>query len=56
MKEVTGVDFKVEEAGRRAGDAIISVVDELSPLIHLSKKLEDMCLDQYNLERKKNYA
>jgi len=54
MKEVTGVDFTVEEDGRREGDAVISVVDELSPLITLTKSLEDMCLDQFNLERGKN--
>lgn len=54
MKDVTGVDFTVEEDGRREGDAVISVVDELSPLITLTKSLEDMCLDQFNLERSKN--
>jgi len=54
MKEVTGVDFTVEEDSRREGDAVISVVDELSPLITLTKSLEDMCLDQFNLERGKN--
>ena len=54
MKDVTGIDFKTVEGPRRVGDAVSSVVDELSPLITLTKTIEDMCLDQYNLERGKN--
>jgi len=54
MKDVTGIDFNIVEGPRRVGDAVSSVVDELSPLISLTKSIEDMCLDQYNLERGKN--
>ena len=54
MEQVTGKKLNIVEAERREGDAVASVVDELSDLVTLSKSIEDMCLDQYNLERTKN--
>lgn len=54
MKEVSGVDFKVIEAERRPGDSVANIVDELSSYITLTKTIEEMCLDQYNLEISRN--
>jgi len=52
MEKVTGIKIEQEIAPRREGDATASVVDDLSNLVTLTKTLEDMCLDQYNLEIK----
>ena len=38
----------------REGDAVSSVVDNLSNLVTLNKTINDMCLDQYKLERSRN--
>ena len=54
MQSVTGKTFKIIETNRRKGDAVISIVDNLSKHITLTKTIEDMCLDQYKLERYKN--
>lgn len=54
MEQVTGVELNKITAPRRAGDAVSSVVDNLSSLVKLTKNLEDMCLDQYKLEIGKN--
>jgi len=54
MQIVTGKEFKIIETSRRKGDAVISIVDNLSKHITLTKTIEDMCLDQYKLERYKN--
>jgi UDP-glucose 4-epimerase len=54
MQQVTGKTLNIIEAPRRAGDAVSSVVDKLSNLVTLRKNIQDMCLDQYNLERKRN--
>lgn len=54
MERVTGVNINKNYASRREGDAVSSVVDTLSNFITLEKTLEDMCLDQYNLERTRN--
>ena len=54
MEQVTGKTLNVVETERRAGDAVSSVVDKLSNRVTLTKSIEDMCLDQYKLERKKN--
>jgi len=54
MQEVTGKTINTIEAPRRQGDAVSSVVDNLSDLVTLEKSLADMCLDQYNLERSRN--
>ena len=54
MQQVTGKTLNITEAPRRAGDAVASVVDDLSNLVTLTKSIEDMCLDQYKLEIGKN--
>ena len=54
MEQVTGKTLNIVETERRAGDAVSSVVDELSELVTLEKSIEDMCLDQYKLEVGKN--
>lgn len=56
MEEVTGKKLPYEIALRREGDAVISVVDELSDFITLEKTIEDMCLDQYKLEIGRNHV
>jgi UDP-glucose 4-epimerase len=54
MEQVTGKKLNRVIAGRRPGDAVASVVDNLSTYVTLSKSIEDMCLDQYKLELGKN--
>ena len=54
MEQVTSKKLNIIEADRRVGDAVSSVVDNLSDLVILEKNIEDMCLDQYKLERSKN--
>lgn len=54
MERVTGKRLNKVIAPRRAGDAVISVVDNLSNFVTLTKTIEDMCLDQYKLEVGKN--
>jgi|TARA_B110000908_G_scaffold164984_1_gene213781 UDP-glucose 4-epimerase len=54
MKEVTNKDFTVIEDDRRAGDSVANIVDDLSSCITLTKTIQDMCLDQYNLEISRN--
>jgi UDP-glucose 4-epimerase len=54
MEQVTGKKLNTIEAERREGDAVASVVDNLSDLVTLEKSIEDMCLDQYKLEVGKN--
>lgn len=54
MQEVTGKKLNIIEADRRAGDAVASVVDNLSNLVTLTKTIEDMCYDQYKLELGRN--
>lgn len=50
MEKVTGKKLERIIANRREGDAVASVVDKLSDYATLTKTIEDMCLDQYNLE------
>jgi UDP-glucose 4-epimerase len=50
MEKVTGKKIEINICNRRDGDAISSVVDTLSDYATLTKTMEDMCLDQYNLE------
>jgi UDP-glucose 4-epimerase len=50
MEKVTGKKLSRIIRGRREGDAVASVVDKLSNYATLTKTIEDMCLDQYNLE------
>ena len=54
FKKATGKNINIVKTERRDGDAECSVVDKLSDKITLTKSLEDMCVDQYNLERGKN--
>ena len=54
MQRVTNKTLNITEAPRRQGDAVASVVDNLSNLVELTKSIEDMCLDQYKLEIGKN--
>jgi UDP-glucose 4-epimerase len=54
MERVTGKTLNKVYADRRPGDAVASVVENLSDLVTLEKTIEDMCLDQYNFERMRN--
>lgn len=54
MERVTGKQLNRVLAPRRTGDAISSVVDNLSNFVTLTKTIENMCLDQYKLEVTKN--
>lgn len=54
MEAVTGKKLNRILAPRREGDAVASVVDNLSNLVTLTKTIEDMCYDQYNLELGRN--
>ena len=54
MERVTGKKLERIFAEKREGDAISSVVDNLSRYVTLSKSIEDMCFDQYKLEIGKN--
>ena len=54
MQQVTGKVLDVIETDRREGDAVASVVDELSKHVTLTKTIEDMCYDQYKLELGRN--
>lgn len=55
MERVTGIKIERIETDRRPGDAVASVVDNLSKYITLEKTLEDMCIDQFKLEQSCNY-
>ncbi len=50
MEQVTGQQINKIIRDRRKGDAVCSLVDKISSYATLSKTIEDMCLDQYNLE------
>jgi UDP-glucose 4-epimerase len=50
MRQVTGHAIPVKIQPRRPGDAVASVVDQISELVTLSHSIDDMCLDQYRLE------
>lgn len=51
MERVTGKKLTRIISPRREGDVVASVVDKLSNYATLTRTIEDMCLDQYNLER-----
>ena len=51
--EATGIKLPYEIGPRRAGDAISCKVTNLSERITLKRTIQDMCLDQYNLEKSK---
>lgn len=50
MEKATGKQIKTKIVERRPGDAVASIVDNLSHLCKLDYTIEDMCLDQYKLE------
>lgn len=54
MEKVCGKELNKKYSERRPGDAVISVVDDLSTLIKPEKTLFDMCRDQYLYELSKN--
>ena len=54
MQKVTGKQLNIIEAPRREGDAVSSVVDNLSEHVALTKTIEDMCNDQYELELRRH--
>ena len=54
MQKVTGKKLNIIEAPRRKGDAVSSVVDNLSEHVTLTKTIEDMCNDQYELELRRH--
>jgi hypothetical protein len=54
MQQGTGKTLNIIETARREGDAVASVVDNLSNCVTLTKSIEDMCSDQYKLEIGKN--
>lgn len=54
MEKITGKSMNRKIVGRRAGDAVKSVVDNPSKLCNLTKSLGDMCRDQYKLEMGKH--
>lgn len=51
MRDVTQHPIPITKMPRREGDAVSCIVDKLSDRITLEKTLEDMCLDQYKLEK-----
>jgi UDP-glucose 4-epimerase len=51
MEKVTGKKLNRIISDRRKGDAVASVVDKLSDYATLTKTIEDMCLNQYELEK-----
>ena len=54
MQKVTGKQLNIIEAPRREGDAVSSVVDTLSEHVTLTKTIEEMCNDQYELELRRH--
>lgn len=54
MEQVSNKKLNIVEGPRRAGDAVSSVVDTLSEHVTLTKTIEDMCYDQYKLERRRH--
>lgn len=51
MKKVTGVNFKVNQSGRRDGDAASLIVEGKSKYLEPKHTLEDMCLSAYEFEK-----
>ena len=50
MKNVTGINFKVIESGRREGDPVTSLMpsdEKISDFVDCQYELEDMCLSVY---------
>jgi len=53
MREVSNVNFRVVETGRRPGDVERLVVDKPSQLLECKRNLFDMCRSAYELELKR---
>lgn len=51
MKKVTDIDFKVNQSGRRDGDAASLIVEGKSKYLEPKHTLEDMCLSAYIFEK-----
>lgn len=54
MENVTGEKITRIVSQRRLGDSIVNIVDKLSDRVLLTKNIQDMCYDQYKLERQLN--
>jgi UDP-glucose 4-epimerase len=54
MEQVTGKPITRIASERRNGDAVCSVVDNLSNYVKLNKNIHDMCYDQYKMEIGRN--
>jgi UDP-glucose 4-epimerase len=53
MREVSGHRLPTRVVARRVGDAMVSVVDQLSDLVTLRRSVHDMCRDQITLEKQR---
>ena len=54
MEHVTDKKINTIESQKRNGDAEVCLVDKLSSLCNITRSIEQMCFDQYELERKRN--
>tara|TARA_B100001057_G_scaffold458250_1_gene507302 strand:- start:35 stop:904 length:870 start_codon:yes stop_codon:yes gene_type:complete len=54
MENVTGEKITRIASPRRLGDSVVNIVDKLSTRVALTKSIQDMCYDQYKLERQLN--
>ena len=54
MENVTGQKIIRIVSPRRLGDSVVNIVDKLSSRVLLTKSIQDMCYDQYKLERQLN--
>ena len=54
MENVTGQKIIRIVSPRRPGDSVVNIVDKLSNRVLLTKSIQDMCYDQYKLERQLN--
>lgn len=52
MKQVSGVDFTVEEGPRRIGDSVVSVLPNQSKFFTEKRTLQDQCLSALKVETK----
>ena len=54
MENVTGQKIIRIVSPRRLGDSVVNIVNKLSSRVLLTKSIQDMCYDQYKLERQLN--
>jgi UDP-glucose 4-epimerase len=54
MEQVTGKSITRIASKPRNGDAVCSIVDNLSNYVKLTKSIRDMCYDQYKMEVSRN--